>query len=159
MHPQMRHAHPTTVCTRSVLSGIQAHIYAHPLVSYAWEAGEVPIDLGARPAFGNVNKGDLEVGMCTGILEIRNLDLPLTRRHGRAYTMRLNYALLCFPWMYFVFSPYKKKLDNIKKPDLQPSQWPPCLARGELGFDLRKSPRTTCARKPDSTCMKYIQGA
>lgn len=93
------------------------------------------------------------------ILEIRNLGLPLTRRHGRAYPMRLNYALLCFPWMYFMLSPYKKKLDKIKEPDLQSSQWPPCLARGELGFDLRKSPRTTCARKPDSTCMKYIQGA
>lgn len=33
---------------------------------------------------------------------MRNLGLPLTRRHGRAYTMRLNYTLLCFPWMYFM---------------------------------------------------------
>lgn len=50
MHPGTRHAHAATVYN----SGIQAH----SLVSCGWEAGEVPIGLGARPAFANINKGD-----------------------------------------------------------------------------------------------------
>lgn len=54
---------------------------------------------GKQVKFPLASEQDLLLAMLIKVM--RNFGLPLTRRQSRAYTMRLNYALLCFPWMYF----------------------------------------------------------